>query len=343
MSSRQRAPDGRHHAAKTMKSDPVLSVVIPVYNEESGLPALFARLYPALDALRVPYEVIFVNDGSRDQSAALLRDKFARRRDVTRVVLFNANYGQHTAIVAGFERCRGARVVTLDADLQNPPEEIAKLLAAMDAGHDYVGGVRRTREDSRWRQLASKAMNRIRERITHIHMTDQGCMLRAYSRGIVKAIVASREVSTFIPALAYTFAFNPTEVDVDHAERAAGESKYSLYKLIRLNFDLITGFSLVPLQLFSMFGMIVSATALVTYLIVIVDRLIIAGWREGFATLWDRDILAFFLIGMLVFGLGLIGEYVGRIYQQVRDRPRFMIAAILERDSDTHVKVAGRV
>ena len=315
---------------------PRVSIVIPVYNEEAGLQPLFDRLYPALDRLGVAFEVIFVDDGSRDRSAAMLKEQFAQRPDVTRVILFNANYGQHMAIVAGFERCRSERVVTLDADLQNPPEEIAKLLAAMDAGHDYVGGVRRTREDSRWRQLASKAMNRIRERITHIRMTDQGCMLRAYSRGIVKAIVASREVSTFIPALAYTFAFNPTEVDVDHAERAAGESKYSLYKLIRLNFDLITGFSLVPLQLFSMFGMIVSAGALVTYLIVIANRLVLSGWREGIATLWDRDILAFFLIGMLLFGLGLIGEYVGRIYQQVRQRPRFMIEAVLERTADEH-------
>jgi undecaprenyl-phosphate 4-deoxy-4-formamido-L-arabinose transferase len=186
-------------------------------------------------------------------------------------------------------------------------------------------------------------MNRLRENLTRIKMTDQGCMLRAYSRSIVDAIAASREVSTFIPALAYTYANRPVEVDVAHAERAAGESKYSLYKLIRLNFDLVTGFSVVPLQLFSMFGMIVSATALVTYLIVIIERLIISGWREGFATLWDRDILAFFLIGMLLFGLGLIGEYVGRIYQQVRGRPRYMIAATLERDADTHVKVASRV
>jgi len=313
---------------------PQLSVVIPVYNEEAGLQALFDRLYPALDKLGVGFEIIFVNDGSRDRSAAILREQFAKRPDVTRVILFNGNYGQHTAIVAGFEHCRGERVVTLDADLQNPPEDIGRLLAAMDAGHDYVGGVRRTREDSWWRHAASVAMNRVRERITRIKMTDQGCMLRAYSRDIVRAITASREVSTYIPALAYTFAFNPTEIEVGHAERVAGVSKYSLYKLIRLNFDLITGFSLVPLQLFSMFGMLVSAGALVTYLIVIVNRLVLSGWREGMATLWDRDILAFFLIGMLLFGLGLIGEYVGRIYQQVRERPRFMIKAVLEQDSD---------
>jgi undecaprenyl-phosphate 4-deoxy-4-formamido-L-arabinose transferase len=313
---------------------PRLSVVIPVFNEEAALAALFDRLYPVLDKLATPYEVLFVNDGSRDRSAAMLREQFQRRPDVTRVILFNANYGQHMAIIAGFDHCRGERVVTLDADLQNPPEEIGRLLAAMDAGHDYVGGVRRTRQDSWWRHAASRAMNRLRERITKIRMTDQGCMLRAYSRDIVRAIAASHEVSTYIPALAYTFALNPTEVDVEHAERAAGESKYSIYRLIRLNFDLITGFSLVPLQLFSMFGMLVSAGALATYFIVIVERLVRVGWREGFATLWDRDILAFFLLGMVLFGLGLVGEYVGRIYQQVRERPRYTILAVLERDGD---------
>ena len=312
----------------------MLSVVIPVYNEEPSLQALFDRLYPALDKLGVSYEVLFVNDGSRDRSPAMLKDQFLKRPEVTRVILFSGNYGQHMAIVAGFEHCRGERIVTLDADLQNPPEEIGKLLSAMDAGHDYVGGVRRTREDSWWRHVASKAMNRVRQRITHIKMTDQGCMLRAYSRDIVRAVAASREVSTYIPALAYTYAHNPTEVEVEHAERVAGESKYSLYKLMRLNFDLITGFSLVPLQMFSMFGMLVSAAAVVAYLIVIIERLILSGWREGLATLWDRDILAFFLIGVLLFGLGLVGEYVGRIYQQVRERPRFTIQALLEQKRD---------
>jgi undecaprenyl-phosphate 4-deoxy-4-formamido-L-arabinose transferase len=310
---------------------PQVSIVIPVYNEEATLPALFARLYPALDALQVPYEVIFVNDGSRDHSATLLKDQFQARPDVTRVIQFNANYGQHLAIIAGFAHVRGERVVTLDADLQNPPEEISRLLAAMDAGHDYVGGVRRTREDAWWRRTASRMMNRLRERITHIRMTDQGCMLRAYSSDITDAIADGPEVSTFIPALAYTFAHNPTEVEVAHEERAAGESKYSLYQLIRLNFDLVTGFSLVPLQLFSMFGMLVSIGALATYLGVIVYRLVSAEWNQALSALWDRDILAFFLIGMVLFGLGILGEYVGRIYQQVRARPRYTIRTVLER------------
>ncbi len=309
---------------------PQVSVVIPVYNEEEVLPALFARLYAALDALGRSYEVVFVNDGSRDKSAALLREQFQKRPDVTRVVLFKGNFGQHMAIMAGFENCRGERVVTLDADLQNPPEEIGALLAKMDEGHDYVGSIRHRRQDAAWRRWASKAMNRLRERITHIRMTDQGCMLRAYDRTIVDAISSSREVSTYIPALAYSFAHNPAEVEVEHEERAAGESKYSLYKLIRLNFDLVTGFSVVPLQLFSLFGISVSIVALVTYCVVILKR-ILAGEGDGLLVIWDRDILAFFLIGVLLFGLGLVGEYVGRIYQQVRERPRYLVQAILEK------------
>jgi undecaprenyl-phosphate 4-deoxy-4-formamido-L-arabinose transferase len=311
-------------------SAPRVSVIIPVYNEEAVLAALFARLYPALDKLGVTYEIVFVNDGSRDRSAAMLREQFQARPDVTRVVLFNGNFGQHMAIMAGFEYCRGERVVTLDADLQNPPEEIATLLAKMDEGHDYVGSIRRRRQDAAWRRWASRAMNRLRERLTHIRMTDQGCMLRAYDKAIVEAIRASREVSTYIPALAYSFSHNPTEVEVAHEERAAGESKYSLYKLIRLNFDLVTGFSVVPLQLFSLFGIFVSLVSLATYVGVIAERLL-SGQADSLWVIWDRDILQFFLTGMVLFGLGLIGEYVGRIYQQVRERPRYLIQAILEK------------
>jgi len=312
-------------------SAPRVSVVIPVYNEEAVLEALFARLYPALDALGCPYEIVFVNDGSRDRSAALLREQFQRRPDVTRVILFNGNFGQHMAIMAGFEHCRGERIVTLDADLQNPPEEIAKLLARMDEGHDYVGSIRRRRRDAAWRRWASGAMNGLRERITHIRMTDQGCMLRAYDRAIVDAIRASREVSTYIPALAYSFAHNPSEVEVEHAERAAGVSKYPLYRLVRLNFDLVTGFSLVPLQIFSMLGIVTSIASVLVYFVVLIQRILAGESFGALATLWDRDILAFFLIGLVLFGLGLVGEYVGRIYQQVRHRPRYLVHAVLER------------
>ena len=309
---------------------PQISVVIPVYNEEEGLHALFERLYPALDKLQTSYEVIFINDGSRDRSGALLRQQYERRPEVTRVIYFNGNYGQHMAIMAGFSEVRGQRIVTLDADLQNPPEEIGKLLDAMSAGHDYVGTIRRKRQDVAWRKIASRAMNRLRERLTRIKMTDQGCMLRAYDRRIVDAIAQSTEVSTYIPALAYTFSAHPTEIIVDHEERAAGESKYSLYQLIRLNFDLVTGFSIVPLQMFSVFGFILAFISGLFVVYLIGRRLILGPEAEGVFTLFA---ITFLLIGILLFGIGLLGEYIGRIYQQVRLRPRYLVQAILQAET----------
>jgi undecaprenyl-phosphate 4-deoxy-4-formamido-L-arabinose transferase len=306
---------------------PQVSIVIPVYNEEAGLARLFARLYPALDALALPYEIIFVNDGSRDGSVAILAEQYRQRSDVTRVVLFNGNYGQHMAILAGFEQSRGDIVITLDADLQNPPEEIHKLVARMREGYDYVGSIRRKRQDSAWRTIASKAMNRLRERITSIRITDQGNMLRAYGRNVIDLVNQCGEVNTFVPALAYKFARKPTEIVVEHEERAAGESKYSLYSLIRLNFDLVTGFSLVPLQFFSLLGMATSLLSALLVLLLLVRRFVLGAEAEGVFTLFA---IAFLFMGVILFGIGLVGEYVGRIYQQVRARPRYVVATVLQ-------------
>lgn len=308
---------------------PSLSIVIPVYNEEAGLAALFERLYPALDALAFDYEIVFIDDGSRDRSAALLAGQFERRPDVTRVILLNGNFGQHRAILAGFEHCRGARVVTLDADLQNPPEDIRLLVEAMDRGHDYVGSIRRDRQDAAWRRWASRAMNGLRQRLTGIVMTDHGCMLRAYGRDIVQLINQCNEMNTFIPALAYQFAKTPTEVVVGHEARHAGESKYSLYSLIRLNFDLVTGFSVMPLQAFSMLGIVVSLLSGALFVLLAARRLLLGPEEGGLFTLFA---LLFLLVGLALFGIGLLGEYIGRIYQEVRARPRYQVSAILERE-----------
>jgi undecaprenyl-phosphate 4-deoxy-4-formamido-L-arabinose transferase len=280
-----------------------------------------------MDGLGLPYEIIFVNDGSRDNSVAILAEQYRKRPDVTRVVLFNGNYGQHMAILAGFEQTRGQIVITLDADLQNPPEEIHKLIAKMREGYDYVGSIRRKRQDSAWRTVASKAMNRVRERITNIHITDQGNMLRAYGRNVIDLVNQCGEVNTFVPALAYKFARKPTEIVVEHEERAAGESKYSLYSLIRLNFDLMTGFSLVPLQMFSLLGMTLSLLSALLVLVLVVRRFLLGAEAEGVFTLFA---IAFFFMGVILFGIGLVGEYVGRIYQQVRARPRYVVATILQ-------------
>jgi len=310
---------------------PQLSVVIPVYNEEQVLPALFARLYPALDALGRSYEILFVNDGSRDRSTALLKAQFERRPDVTRVVLFAANFGQHRAILAGFAQSRGDYVLTLDADLQNPPEEIARVLAELDAGHDYVGTIRIQRKDVAWRRYASRLINWVRERTTRVRITDQGCMFRGYTRAIVEAVNQCSEYNTFVPALAFTFAMSPTEIRVAHEDRGAGVSKYSLFRLMKLNFDLMTGFSTAPMQWFSAFGIAIAILSVFFVLFLFVRRLVVGPEAEGVFTLFA---IAFFLIGVALFGVGLIGEYVSRIYDEVRHRPRYLIGAVLERKEE---------
>jgi undecaprenyl-phosphate 4-deoxy-4-formamido-L-arabinose transferase len=304
-----------------------VSVVIPVFNEEHGLQNLFERLYPALDQLGRQLELLFVDDGSSDRTVAVLREQFAKRPDITRVVVLARNVGQHMAILAGFAQARGDYVITLDADLQNPPEEIGKIVTAMDNGADYVGTVRKDRHDAYWRKAASRLMNRFRERTTQIRITDQGCMLRGYDREIVDAINSCVEVSTFVPALGYTFARNPVEIEVAHADRSVGQSKYSLYRLIRLNFDLMTGFSVMPLQFFSMAGMVISLMSVVGFVLLMIRRVVIGSEAEGLFTLFA---IAFFLIGVLLMGVGVVGEYVGRIYEQVRQRPRYTVAALLE-------------
>jgi undecaprenyl-phosphate 4-deoxy-4-formamido-L-arabinose transferase len=310
-----------------MSAAPDLTVVVPVFNEQEVLPALFARLYPALDALGRGYEILFVNDGSRDRSAGLLREAFERRPDVTRVVLFAANFGQHRAILAGFAYSRGRYVITLDADLQNPPEEIGRVLECLDAGYDYVGTIRRQRRDVAWRRYTSRLLNAIRERTTQVRITDQGCMFRGYARSIVDAVNQCSEYNTFIPALAYTFATHPTEIVVTHENRGAGESKYSMLRLMQLNFDLMTGFSTVPVQLFSGFGIAVSLLSTLLFLVLLVRRIFVGSEAEGVFTLFA---LVFMFIGTALFGIGLLGEYVGRIYEEVRHRPRYIVGAVLE-------------
>jgi len=300
-----------------------VSVIIPVYNEEQNLRPLFERLCKTMDALGKSWEVIFTNDGSKDASGKILREFCAARPGVVKLIDFNGNFGQHTAIVAAFERSSGEVIVTLDADLQNPPEEIGKLLAKIDEGYDSVGGYRKQREDTATRRYCSKIVNFAREKMTNITMKDQGCMLRAYKRNIVEAILKTNERSLFIPALAYTFSKNPTDVEVEHAARAAGESKYSMYKLIRLNFDLITGFTLMPLQIFTIFGFLSSIGTFLLVLLLLFRRFFLGAEAEGVFTLFA---MLFFLISIVIAGIGLIGEYIGRIYQVVQSRPKYVVS-----------------
>lgn len=310
---------------------PYLSIVVPIYNEADNLENLFTRLMTVLDNFGKTYEVILVNDGSRDGSEAMLNDLYNRRPAHIRVINFNGNFGQHMAITAGFERVRGDIIITLDADLQNPPEEIPNLVHAIEAGHDYVGTIRKNRQDSWFRRYASRLNNAIRARITGIVMTDQGCMLRAYKRYIVDAVVSSKESSVYIPALAYSYAGSPIEIEVEHSERAAGKSKYNLYKLLRLNFDLMTSFSVVPLQLFTVVGIAVSLLSTFFALYLFFQRIFFGPEADGIFTLFA---IAYFLLGVALMGLGIVGEYIARIYKSIRKRPFFIVRRILQKNAE---------
>lgn len=307
------------------KKQGFVSVVVPVFNEEENIDAFCRRLLKTMDETRREYEVIFVDDGSKDKTSKMLKERFEKRSDVLRIIIFNGNYGQYVAILAGFEHVRGDVIVTLDADLQNLPEEIPNLLEKIDEGYDLVGGYRKERHDNVFRTYASKIVNYVREQATGIQMKDHGCMLRAYKRFIIDEVVKTRETSTFITALAQKFAGNPIDIPVSHEERAAGGSKYTLYKLIRITFDLLTGFSLVPLQLFTMFGMIISSLSGIYFIVEVFKKVI--SHHHGYGL---HFAFVFLLLSVIILGIGLLGEYLGRAYFAVCEHPRFVIREILE-------------
>ncbi|MFM5669074.1 undecaprenyl-phosphate 4-deoxy-4-formamido-L-arabinose transferase [Aeromonas hydrophila] len=305
----------------------LVSVVIPVYNEEASLPALLSRVTAACDQLSQDYEVILIDDGSHDGSTELIRDAAIEGSKLVGVLL-NRNYGQHAAIMAGFETAKGDLVITLDADLQNPPEEIPRLVEAAMQGYDVVGTMRRNRQDSWFRKTASKLINKSVQKATGVHMSDYGCMLRAYRRHIIDAMLCCQERSTFIPILANSFARRTIELEVGHAERAHGESKYGLMHLINLMYDLVTCMTTTPLRLLSIVGSVVAGIGFTFSILLILMRLILgADWAaDGVFTLFA---ILFTFVGVQLLGMGLLGEYIGRMYTDVRARPRYFIHQIV--------------
>jgi undecaprenyl-phosphate 4-deoxy-4-formamido-L-arabinose transferase len=303
-----------------------VSIVVPVFNESANLDALWTRLKPVLDKLGRDWEVVFIDDGSRDDSLKILRGIAANEADRVRVVELARNFGQHSAILAGFRQSRGAVVVTLDADLQNPPEEIPRLLDAIDEGNDVVGGWREERQDDAFRRYASRLHNRLTSMIVGVPMHDYGCMLRAYRRHIVDTVVDCDEKAAFVPALANTFAKRVAEIPVGHDDRASGESKYSVFGLVKLSLNLITGFSLIPIQMLSVAGIGISVLSVTMAMVLLAHRLIYGPQEEG--ALWTVSAVLFFLFGGLFLGIGLLGEYVGRIYLEVRRRPTYIVRAV---------------
>lgn len=313
-----------------------LSVVIPVYNEQDSLPELLQRTRAACERLPCAFEIILVDDGSRDQSADLLQEAAAEPGSPIVAVILNRNYGQHAAIMAGFEQCTGDLVITLDADLQNPPEEIPRLVEVAAQGYDVVGTVRQRRQDSALRRLPSRLVNLAVLHSTGVAMTDYGCMLRAYRRTVVDAMLACRERSTFIPVLANSFARYTCEIPVRHAAREQGDSKYGFLKLVNLMFDLVTTMTTSPLRMLSLFG---AALALIGFgfgVLLLVLRLAHGPeWAaQGVFVLFA---VLFIFTGAQFIGLGLLGEYLGRVYHDVRARPRFHVEHIYRApSSETH-------
>jgi undecaprenyl-phosphate 4-deoxy-4-formamido-L-arabinose transferase len=304
----------------------LVSIVVPVFNESANLQSLWSRLKPVLDGLDRPWETVFIDDGSRDESLGILREIAAGEEGRVRVVELARNFGQHSAILAGFKQSRGDIVVTLDADLQNPPEEIPRLIAAIDEGNDVVGGWREERHDQAYRRYASRLQNRLTSIVVGVPMHDYGCMLRAYRRHIVDTVVDCDEKAAFVPALANTFAKRVAEIPVGHDDRASGESKYNLFSLAKLSLNLITGFSLIPIQMLSMTGIGISLLAVTMAVVLLAHRVIYGPQEEG--ALWTLFAVLFFFIGMIFLALGLIGEYAGRIYIEVRRRPTYLVRAV---------------
>ncbi|HUN82295.1 MAG TPA: glycosyltransferase [Phycisphaerae bacterium] len=316
------------HRPETREARKGVSIVVPVFNEEACIDELIRRCIAAGRQLSEDFELILVDDGSSDSSAERISEAAEQHAGFVVGVLLNRNYGQHSAVMAGFAQARGEIIVTLDADLQNPPEEIPRLVRCVEEGADVVGTIRVPRHDSPLRKVSSWIVNKVVRRATGVMMHDYGCMLRAYRRSVVDAMLSCTERSTFIPVLANSFAYRTAEIEVQHGSRPQGTSKYSLWKLINLQFDLLTSMTTFPLRMLSVLGVLAATAGIGFGILLMVMRMWFgAKWAaEGVFTLFAA---MFTLIGAQFIALGLLGEYVGRIYQDVRSRPRYCVRTLV--------------
>ena len=310
---------------------PELSLVIPVYNEEANLSELIRRTLAACDPMGISYEMILVDDGSADNSAQMIREAAEKNGGKVVGVFLTTNFGQHAAVTAGLRTSVGKDIITLDADLQNPPEEIPKLVEKLREGYDVVGTIRENRKDTFFRRWASKTVNlMVRKLCNGKTMTDYGCMLRGYSRTVVNAILQCPEHGKFIPMLAMSYARRTIEIHVKHADRMAGESKYNVWKLIALQYDLLTGTSIFPLRMLTYIGTLLAAFGILFGLyIFVMTRIHGDDWSQpGVFTLFS---LVFIFMGGQFVAMGILGEYIGKIHMNTRGRPQFFIESIAGR------------
>lgn len=307
------------------------SVVIPLFNDAEILLKLHERISAVMQQLGQPYEIIYVDDGSRDHTFTVLDRIYQADSTHVKGVRLLRNFGQHPAVTAGFEQVSGQIIITLDSDLQNPPEEIPKLLAKLAEGYDVVVGWRQMRQDSLWRKVPSKFVNWLISRSTGVELQDYGSMLRVYRREVVQLLNQTQESTKFITALTSWLGFNIVEVPVRHDTAADGQSRYRLRRLFRMTMDLATGYSLVPIQM-------VTAGGLLMALLGVSAGLFLLAWRIVFnintTGLSSFIALLLVLFGIQLAGLGIVGEYIGRIYIEVRGRPYYLVRTILDRKQE---------
>lgn len=303
-----------------------ISVVIPTYNEEKSLEELAGRISRVLDNYGKPYEIIFVDDGSSDNSYHVLRE-IKKTNSHLKIIRFSRNFGQHAALAAGFEHASGEAVVTADADQQNPPEEIPKLLEKFYQGYDVVAGWRQDRQDSLLRKIPSYLLNRYISYLTGVKLHDYGCDMRVYSKQLLKEYQNYGEMRKFSSALTAILGKKICEVKVRHDPRKAGRSHYGFSKLVRLNLDLVTSFSSKPFQTVALWGILATLWGGLSGVFYIVYRFILGNEVSPQVLLL---ILILIFAGVLFAILGLLGEFAVRTYHLVQNRPFYVIEKIEE-------------
>jgi polyisoprenyl-phosphate glycosyltransferase len=305
---------------------PVLSVVIPIYNEEAMIPLLLARLGPVLAGLAASYEILCVNDGSTDRTAALLAAAHAADPRV-KVLNFSRNFGKEIALTAGLDHASGAAVVPLDADLQDPPELIAAFLERWRAGYDVVYGVRHRRDTDSWlKRRSARAFYAFINRLAGIRIPADAGDFRLMDRRVVETLRRLRERDRFMKGLFAWVGFRQAEVAYDRPGRAAGTTKFSYWRLWNFALDGITGYSTLPLRVAGYLG---GATALLALLygLYLVFRTLFNGTDvPGYASLM---VAVLFLGGVQLMVLGVIGEYLGRVYKEAKQRPLYIVESTL--------------
>ena len=297
-----------------------VSLVIPVYNEEGNLEELNKRILDVFHTIDIDYEIIYVDDGSIDKSLSII-NKLSDQNEFIRFISFFRNFGQHASVMAGFKNAEGDIVITLDSDLQNPPEAIPEFLNAIEKGYDIVAGRRVKRKDYWIRTILSFIMNKIISLLIGSKLHDHGCMMRAYRRPIVEQVLKYGEKSVYIPAFASWLTSNTIEIPIKHYVRKGGKTRYSFFKLLGQAFDLITAYTLIPIQIISLVGVTLSLLGVILFGYLMYYRLFF-GSPSSLTTFIAFLVL---LSGITLFSLGVISEYIARLYREVRKTPLYII------------------